>query len=94
MNVVIVGGGLAGTLAAKALRELDPDVEIEIFGEEKQPYYPRPNLIEFLAGRLPAEKVFAFTEGWAAKQRIGLRLGETVVRVRPADRTVETAAGF
>ena len=93
MNIVIVGGGLAGTLAAKALRELDPEVGIEIFGEERQPYYPRPNLIEFLAGRLPLEKVFAFPEGWAAKQRIGLRLGETVVRVRPAGRTVETAAG-
>lgn len=93
MNILIAGGGLAGTLAAKALRELDPEAGITVLGEERQPYYPRPNLIEFLAGRLPYEKVFAFPEGWAAKQGIGLRLGQTVARLRPAERTVETAAG-
>ena len=93
MNILIAGGGLAGTLAAKALRELDPEVGITVLAEERQPYYPRPNLIEFLAGRLPYEKVFAFPEGWAERQRIRLRLGETVARLHPAGRTVETAAG-
>ena len=93
MNVVIVGGGLAGTMAAKTLRELDQDVGIEIFAEEPCPYYPRPNLVEFVAGRLPCEKLFAFPEGWAEKQRIVLHLGEKVARVRPADKTVETASG-
>ncbi len=93
MNILIAGGGLAGTLAAKALRELDPEAGITVLGEERQPYYPRPNLIEFLAGRLPYEKVFAFPEGWAERQRIRLRLGETVARLDPAGRTVETAAG-
>ncbi|MBN2264767.1 MAG: NAD(P)/FAD-dependent oxidoreductase [Candidatus Aminicenantes bacterium] len=93
MKVVVVGNGLAGTLAAKTLRELDPDVEIEIIGEETYPYYPRPNLIEYLAGRLPYEKLFGFPEGWAEKQRIVLRLGEKAARIRPAERTVETASG-
>jgi nitrite reductase (NADH) large subunit len=93
VNILIAGGGLAGTLAAKALRELDPEVGITVLGEERQPYYPRPNLIELLAGRLPYEKVFAFPEGWAERQRIRLRLGERVARLRPAGRTVETATG-
>jgi len=93
VNIVIVGNGLAGTLAAKTLRELDPEVKIEIFGEEKYPYYPRPNLIEFLAGRLPYEKLFAFPEGWNERQRIGLHLGQSVTRIRPAERTIETSAG-
>lgn len=93
MRVVIVGNGLAATLAAKTLRELDPDVEIEVFGDERYPYYPRPNLIEYLAGRLPYDRLFAFPEGWAEKQRIAVHLGEKVVKVRPAERTVETASG-
>jgi nitrite reductase (NADH) large subunit len=93
VNVVIVGSGLAGTLAAKTLRELDPEAAVDVYGEEKHPYYPRPNLIEFLAGRLSREKVFAFPEGWSERQRIALHPGETVTRIQPTERTVETAAG-
>ncbi len=94
MNVLIIGNGLAGTLAAKTLRELDPDAGIEILGEERHPYYPRPNLIDYLAGRLPGEKIFAFPEGWSERQRIGLHLGERVERIRPAEKLVETASGL
>jgi nitrite reductase (NADH) large subunit len=90
VKILIVGNGMAGTLAAKSLRELDQEVEIDIFGEEKYPYYPRPNLIEFLAGRLPYEKLFAFPEGWSARQRIGLHPGVKVARIRPEERAVET----
>jgi nitrite reductase (NADH) large subunit len=93
VKAVIVGSGLAGTLAAKTLRELDPEVGIELFGEERHPYYPRPNLIEYLAGRMPRERIFAFPEGWADKQRIGLRLGVNVARIDPAGKRVETSAG-
>ncbi len=93
MKILIIGNGLAGTLAAKTLRELNAEVEIEIFGEEKYPYYPRPNLIEFLAGRLPYDKLFAFPESWNARQRIGLHLGQRVVGIRPDDRTIETESG-
>ncbi len=94
MNVVIVGNGLAGTMAAKTVRELDEDVGIEILGEEHYPYYPRPNLIEYLAGRLPATKLFAFPDGWAERQRIGVQLGEKVTRIRPGERKIETASGL
>ena len=93
MKIVIVGNGLAGTLAAKTARELDPGAVIEIFAEEKYAYYPRPNLIEFLAGRLPYEKLFAFPENWNVRQRIDVHLGAKVAKIRPAERTVETGSG-
>ena len=93
MKILIVGNGMAGTLAAKTVRELDPEAEVEIFGEESYPYYPRPNLIEFIAGRLPYERLFAFPENWNVRQRIGVRLGQSIVRIRPDERTVESAAG-
>jgi nitrite reductase (NADH) large subunit len=93
LKAVIVGNGLAGTLAAKTLRELDGGVEIDVFGEEAHAYYPRPNLIEFLAGRLPYERLFAFPEGWAERQRIGLHLGEAISRIRADEKAVETRTG-
>jgi nitrite reductase (NADH) large subunit len=93
MKIIIVGNGLAGTIAAKTVRELDPDAGIEIFAEEKYAYYPRPNLIELLAGRLPYEKLFAFPEIWSVRQRIGLHFGERVAKIRPDERTIETGSG-
>ncbi|MGA2533583.1 MAG: FAD-dependent oxidoreductase [Candidatus Aminicenantales bacterium] len=93
MKAVIVGSGLAGTMAAKTLRELDSDVEIEVIGEENYPYYPRPNLIEFVAGRLPYDKLFAFPPDWNSRQRIEVHLGQRVVQISPGEKKVRTEAG-
>jgi nitrite reductase (NADH) large subunit len=93
VNVVIVGNGLAGTLAAKSIRDLDDRAAITILAAEPHPYYPRPNLIEYLAGRLPEDKLFAFPASWPETNRIDLQLGTPVRRIRPADRVVETAGG-
>jgi len=48
MRVLVVGNGLAGTIASKTFRELNSDADIDVFAEEKYRYYPRPNLIEYL----------------------------------------------
>ena len=93
MKVVIIGNGLAGTMAAKTLRELDQQVEVQVFAEEKYSYYPRPNLIEFIAGRLPLEKVFAFSEDWHVRQKIDIHLGNPVRRIFPDSKEVEVGAG-
>jgi nitrite reductase (NADH) large subunit len=93
MRAVIVGSGLAGTMAAKTLRELDDEVEIEVFGEENYPYYPRPNLIEFVAGRLPFDRLFAFPPDWNSRQRIEVHSGQRIEHLRPAQKMIDTAAG-
>jgi nitrite reductase (NADH) large subunit len=93
MNVCIVGNGLAGTIAAKTLRELDSAVDIHIFAEEDYSYYPRPNLIEFLAGRLPYERIFAFSEDWHVRQKINIHLGEPVRKIIPESQEIELAGG-
>jgi nitrite reductase (NADH) large subunit len=89
MKAVIIGNGLAGTMAAKTLRELDPLVEVVVFAEEKYPYYPRPNLIEYIAGKLPYERIFAFSEEWHVRQKIDIRLGNAVRKIHPRSREVE-----
>ena len=93
MKAVIIGNGLAGTIAAKTLRELDASVEIEVIAGESYPYYPRPNLIDFMAGVLPYERLFAFPANWHERQNITIRLGASVVRIDPAAGAVETRDG-
>ncbi|MGD2246000.1 MAG: FAD-dependent oxidoreductase [Candidatus Aminicenantes bacterium] len=93
MRVIIVGNGLAGTIAAKTLRELDKNLEIDIFTEEKYNYYPRPNLIEFLAGNLSFEKIFAFPEKWYPEQNINVHLEKPVTRIAPDSKEIEIVGG-
>lgn len=93
MRVIIVGNGLAGTIAAKTLRELDKNVEINIFTDEKYNYYPRPNLIEFLAGGLSFEKIFAFPEKWYTEQNINVQLEKPVTRISPDSKEIEIVGG-
>jgi NAD(P)H-nitrite reductase large subunit len=93
LRVIIVGNGLAGIISAKTLRELDKKVEIEIFAEEKYHYYPRPNLIEFLAGTIPFERMFAFPQEWYKEQNINIHLGKPVTRISPDSQEIEVQGG-
>jgi nitrite reductase (NADH) large subunit len=93
LRVIIVGNGLAGIISAKTLRELDKKVEIEVFTEEKYHYYPRPNLIEFLAGTIPFERMFAFPQEWYREQNINIHLGKPVTRIFPDSQEIEVAGG-
>ncbi len=88
MKIVIAGNGLSGTMVAKTVRELDSSAEIRIFSEEKYHYYPRPNLIDFLAGIMPLDKIFAFPADWVIRQRIELNLDCKLVGVELDKRQV------
>jgi len=93
MRVIIIGNGLAGIIFAKTLRELMQDAEIDIFSDEKYHYYPRPNLIEFLAGNIPFEKMFAFPEEWYTEQNLNVHLATPVKKIIPGSKEVETDGG-
>lgn len=87
-RVIIIGNGLCGTIFAKTLRDIDPEFEIDIFGQEHYLYYPRPNLIEFLAGNMPYDRLFAFSETWYGDHNIRLDLDQKVEKIDPAAKTV------
>lgn len=93
MKIVIIGNGLAGTLGAKALREMDKQAAIEIYAEEKYLYYPRPNLIEFIAGNLPYARLFAFPEKWYGQQQIDVRLATPALRILSESQEIEVQDG-
>ena len=52
MKHVIIGNGPTGLVAAETLRRLQPDAEIALIGDEKEPPYSRMAIPYFLHGNI------------------------------------------
>ena len=78
MNLLIIGGGIAGTTCAEEFRKLSPDSKITIISDENHPLYSRVLLPHYLLGKIPRERVFLKTEEWYAEQNINLVYNEAV----------------
>jgi nitrite reductase (NADH) large subunit len=90
---VIVGGGVAGATAAQNLRRLDPSAGVTLLGDESHPYYFRPRLWEFLAGRVEHSELYYRPAEWYAAQKINLRLNAAAVGIHPRDHILTLASG-
>jgi len=90
---VIVGGGVAGTTAAQNLRRLDPSAAVTLLGDEPYPYYFRPKLWEFLAGKLEESALVFHPMEWYASQKIDLRVKTKVSGIQPTAHSLTLAAG-
>jgi 3-phenylpropionate/trans-cinnamate dioxygenase ferredoxin reductase component len=91
---IIVGGGLAGALAAQTLREEGFDGRITLLGDEPHRPYERPPLSkDYLQGKADRDSIFAHPEPWYAEHAVELRLGTAVTSLDPGARTVTTATG-
>ncbi len=55
---LIIGGGVAGTVAAETIRTKQPDARIVIVSAEDHPLYSRVLLPNYIKGKIPREKVF------------------------------------
>ncbi len=91
---LIVGGGLAGAIAAQTLREEGFDGRITLLAAERHRPYERPPLSkDYLQGKAERDSIFAHPEPWYADNAVELRLGTAVNSLDPALRTVTTASG-
>ena len=93
MKHVIIGNGPTGLVAAETLRRLQPDAEIALIGDEKEPPYSRMAIPYFLQGNIAeAGTHLRKTHDHYAKQRIHLIEGR-VAKVDPKAKQVEFASG-
>jgi 3-phenylpropionate/trans-cinnamate dioxygenase ferredoxin reductase component len=93
-SFIIVGGGLAGAIAAQTLREEGFDGRITLLGEEPHRPYERPPLSkDYLQGKADRDSIFAHPQAWYADHAVELHLGTAVTSLDPASPTVTTATG-
>ena len=93
-SVVVVGAGAAGGCAVETLRAEGYEGPVTLVGRDESVPYDRPNLSkDYLAGEAPEEWIPLRDRDFYAGKRIDLRLGEEVVSVDTAARTLTLKGG-
>ncbi len=86
---VIIGTGVSGFSAAETLRNLDPQAEILLVGDDPFGYYSRPGLAYYLTGEIPERQLFPFSK----KGRLNLdvqHIKAHVTRIDPNSHAIKT----
>jgi assimilatory nitrate reductase electron transfer subunit len=95
-RVVVVGHGMVGARFVEDVRRRDPNgvrVRLTVLGAERRPAYNRVLLSTVLAGGLSPRSVELHPAGWAARQRVDLRLGVAATEIDPVRREVHCSDG-
>lgn len=90
MRYVIVGGGIAGTMAAEELRRRDAAAEVALVDQEEHPCYSRVLLPHYVKGLIPREKVFLRKPTWYQEQRIEWLPGTRITDIDTRNAFVRT----
>src|SRR5262249_18938011 len=96
VKYLLVGGGLAASSAAQAIRKLDPRGELVIVGSERIGPYHRPPLSkESLrqSRRGDRSNLFAVPSGWYAENDVRLRTGIRASALDTARRALALESG-
>ncbi len=81
MKILIVGNGVAGTFTAQNIRNLDKKVEIEIYSQEKYPYYTRVKLPELISERVSIDDLIVFKDDWYKSKNIKTYISKRVEKI-------------
>ena len=81
VKYLLIGGGLASSSAAAAIRKLDPQGELFLVGQEKVRPYHRPPLSKTYLRTREREELFVQPASWYAEQQIQLRTGVRASRL-------------
>ncbi len=96
LRVLIVGNGIAGTMVASKLRQLEPDpgaLAIEVYSREPYEYYARIRLPEVFTSRLDAEDLQIYKPTWYEDKHIHVYKNQEVTRIDPKRRRLFTRSG-
>ena len=81
MKYIILGLGVAGVTAAKTIRQLDKDAEIDLFTDEMVYYYARPKLFDVIHKRLSSREIYFYGPDWYTKNGFKLHFGVKAVKI-------------
>ena len=93
MKLAIIGNGVAGVTTARLVADHGSGIEITIYSAEPYPYYPRPRLIDLLAGGIGFDAMPLYPPEWYAQRGIRTVLNHEAVQLDPVNHTVSFGDG-
>lgn len=93
VEILIIGGGVAGTTAAETYRAGGGAGEVVIVSDEKHPLYSRVLLPHAVKGKISPEKVFLKKEEFYPEKAVETLFGRSVTRVDYGRRVVSLDGG-
>jgi len=93
VQVLIIGNGIAGNVAAFALRKYDKQSKIAIVSGEDSPHYDPCSLPYYVGRDVPRETVFRKTRKDYETGHIDLISGQRAEQIEPSKKTVTTDKG-
>src|SRR5829696_6597869 len=87
VDILVVGGGLAGASCAAGLREEGFDGSVLLVGREPRPPYPK----DLLRGESEPDDAHLHPDDWYADNNIELQTRTSVMKLDPATKTAELA---
>jgi nitrite reductase (NADH) large subunit len=91
----IIGNGVAATTAIREIRSKDESIEIDLFTDERHPYYPRPYLIDLVANRRTIKETIRYDLDWYEKNNVNLYLSTPVFQIDTQKlRIISTGADY
>lgn len=90
-NIIIIGGGIAGTTAAEEIRARDKECSITILEAEQHPCYSRVLLPHYVKGKVGREKVFLKQPQWYFDKDIELMMGVRAEEIDLKNKFVRTS---
>jgi nitrite reductase (NADH) large subunit len=88
MKVVIIGNNVGGTFSAQNIRYLDNSIDIEIYTQEKYPYYTRIKLPELISGKVAIKDLIVFKEEWYKNNNLKLNLEKKIEQIDPSTKKI------
>ena len=88
VDILIIGGGLAGASCAEGLRESGFDGSVLLVGREPHPPYQRPPITkDMLRGESEPEEAHLFADEWYAEHDVELLTRTSVMKLDPSAKT-------
>lgn len=87
-RIIIIGNGIAGITAVKAIREVDKESEVFIFGEEEFYPYNRIKLSKNLFDELSEDNTLLLKKSWYEENKVNIYVSKKVIKVNIENKEV------